>query len=570
MVQDPRQDPEGSEGSTPDTAVRVRREVAAVSVGGAWQRVFGRLTEGASEAFAVLTGQWRFRLLGGGVGEVLGCSVEELRTRSVLDRVHPGDRQRVARGLAEAQATPGQRRTVDFRWGVRDGSCVDVRCSIVYVPEEPAIDGLVLTLSRLPEPEAQATAAPRVADRPTFVAALARAASASDRGYAVLIVEVTDHRRIAAGLGHELAHKLIQYVGRRMRGAVNHRDLVAQVGVESFGVLLGGVQDEARVRAVAERLRERLRTPFHVGGQEILIGVAIGFATSGHQFRDAEEVLASAEAAAQGAGPRGQRAFRTPMREDVQRRIRLAAALPRAFQRTEFQIRYQPIVRIADGSLSGFEALVRWMHPELGTIPPNEFIPLAEQLDWIIALDCWMLEEASRRVSTWTSADPFRLSVNVSARHLDDPRLVSTVAGALSASGLPPDRLRIEITETAVANDPGRSIETLKSLKSVGVSLAIDDFGTGYASLATLADMPFDVLKVDMSFVQKLQDPQSRGVVQNIIAMAHDLGLEVVAEGVETQEQLGQLRDMGSDCAQGYLFAKPLPSRQARDWLTRT
>ncbi|MFW6086723.1 MAG: putative bifunctional diguanylate cyclase/phosphodiesterase [Myxococcota bacterium] len=554
-----RVDPEEGE-----TGVRVRREVAAVAVGGAWQRVFERLTEHAEDVFAVLTPAWRFRLAGGAVGSVLGAAVDELRTRPLLDWVHPADRERVSRVLAEAQATPGASQPVTYRWRERSGAYADVRSVIVYRPEEPAINGLVVTTRR--QQQGRPAADAELPDRAAFVAEMGKLATDGVSECSVLVVEVGEHRQLAAGLGQESARKLVSYVGRRIRGAVDRRDTVAQVGVDSFAVLLGGIQDEERIRAVADRLRERLRVPFHVVGQELMIGVAIGFAIGGRQDPP-EQLLSAAEAAAHRAGPSRLRAFHTPMREDVQRRIRLAAALPRAFERSEFQIRYQPIVRLSDETLSGFEALVRWMHPELGTIPPGEFIPLAEQLDWIVRLDRWMLEEASRRVFSWSSAVPFHVSVNVSARHLDDPNLVPTVATALSGSGLTPDQLRIEITETAVANDAQRSIGVLRDLKTLGVSLAIDDFGTGYASLASLADMPFDVLKVDMSFVHKLAQPQSRGVVQSIVSMAHDLGLQVVAEGVETPEQLQALCAMGCDHAQGYLFAKPLAARQARVWL---
>ncbi|MFW6050774.1 MAG: putative bifunctional diguanylate cyclase/phosphodiesterase [Myxococcota bacterium] len=563
---DSRDDPgESRREAEEDTGVRVRREAAAVAVGGAWQRVFERLTEHSRDAIAVLTPTWRFRVLGGAVGDVLSCSVDELRTRAFIDQVHPGDRDRVARVLAEAQGSTGTIHTVDYRWRTRGGAYVDVRSTVVHREDEPAIDGLVMTTRRHGLPAAASD--PVLPDRSAFVAAIGRAAAASERGFTVLVVEVGDHPQLAVALGDGPARKLVSYVGRRIRGAVNRRDLVAQVGVERFAVLLGGVQDEERVRAVANRLRERLRQPFHVTGQELMIGIAIGFATSAGDDGVPERVLASAEAAARRAGPSRPRAFHTPMRIDVQRRIRLAAALPRAFQRSEFQIRYQPIVRIADEVVTGFEALVRWMHPELGTIPPNEFIPLAEQLDWVVRLDRWMLEEASRRVSAWSAASSFYLAVNVSARHLDDPSLVPTVAAALSGSGLPPGRLRLEVTETAVANDTQQSIGALRQLRSLGVGIAIDDFGTGYASLASLADMPFDVLKVDMSFVRKLDKKQSRGVVQNIVSMAHDLGLEVVAEGVETRAQLDILRGMGCDHAQGYLFAKPLDARQARSKL---
>jgi predicted signal transduction protein with EAL and GGDEF domain len=568
MVKGTRADPGSPEDHGPDTSVRVRREVAAVSVGGTWQRVFARLTEASSDAFAVLTSQWRFRLLGGDVAGVLGCSVEELRTRPLLDRVHPADRQRVARGVAEAQASPGTQHTLDFRWQSRAGLS-DVRALVIHVPDEPAIDGLVMTLRRPPEGNAPEVMAHQVADRAAFVAALVRAGEKSAQGYAVLVITVADLPHLAAGLGSEQAHRLVQVVGKRIRGAVHQGDMVAQVGIGSFAVLLGGVQDEPRIRAVAERLRDRLRTPFRVAGQELVLGASIGFATRNQGTSDDEGVLAAAEAAAVRSTSTRPRAFHTPMREDVRRRMTLAAALPRAFQRNELQIRYQPIIRIADGSVSGFEALVRWMHPDIGSVSPGEFIPLAEQLDWIVKLDRWMLEEACRRVASWGAEVPFRISVNVSARHLDDPSLVSTVASALGASGLDPARLRIEVTETAVARDPQRSLQALARLKAVGVSLAIDDFGTGYASLASLADMPLDVLKVDMSFVRRLHETQSRGVVHNLVAMAHDLGLEVVAEGVESAEQLAHLREMGCDCAQGYLFAAPLPSRQARGWLTR-
>jgi EAL domain-containing protein (putative c-di-GMP-specific phosphodiesterase class I) len=343
--------------------------------------------------------------------------------------------------------------------------------------------------------------------------------------------------------------------------------MVAQVGDSHFAVLLRNEGDDQRAHAAAERIGGRLRAPFRIGGREVVVSAALGFVTSSRFHTNAESALADAEAAAHRAQRFPQR-FQTSMRVADRREVALAAALPRAIERNELQARYQPIIDLQTGEVVSVEALVRWMHPELGLVSPGEFVPLAETSDAILALDRWMLVESTRQLAAWGSRVDLRLSVNISARHLEHPRLPEAVAAALSASGLAPSRLRIEVTETAFAGDVQGSIDALHRLRQIGVSLALDDFGTGYASFAQLADLPFDVLKIDRSMIGRLDGLKGRNVVPGIVSMAHQLGLEVVAEGIETASQVESLRALGSDFGQGFLFSKPLPGNQLLDLLT--
>jgi len=562
-----------SEAKEDDTGVHPARDGEA---GSPSQRLFGVLTQDAQEWFAVVSPRsGRIRLAGGGVPALLGWRAEELTRRPFVEGVDPKHREEVGKALEVVSRTPGGRATVRYRRQHKNGSLVELSSTLVNRTDDALVAGIVVTTSAVTT-RARASIPPdsfddEATDRPSFVQWLGKALARPGAKLAVLAIDVTNHRHIASALGPEQAERLLAALMRRLKETLRPGDVVCKVGPHELAVILNGNEEEASVRRIADQLYSKLRQSFRLGGSEVVASVSLGFATTVRAYDDAEALLSDAEAAAQrgrGTRPRG---FRTTMRSDYQRRIQLAAALPRAFQRSELQTRYQPIIRLSDGRVVGFEALCRWMHPEHGMISPGEFIPLAEQLDWIVALDRWMIQESTRQTASWQApaAEPPWLSVNVSARHLDDASLPATVATALSSSGLSPDRLHLEITETALADDARQSADALRSLQYLGVSLAIDDFGTGYASFGQLSEMPVDSLKVDRSFLEKIEDDHGHSVVQGIVDMGHELGLSIIAEGVETKPQQALLQEMGCDFAQGFLYAKPVDGAEAKRLLSK-
>jgi EAL domain-containing protein (putative c-di-GMP-specific phosphodiesterase class I) len=291
----------------------------------------------------------------------------------------------------------------------------------------------------------------------------------------------------------------------------------------------------------------------------------VGIASSRRGYLEAVTLLGDAETAALHANVRdtsGSAVFRTAIREEDQRIIEVASALRGAVQRGEMHLVYQPIVSLFDGQVVGFEALLRWNSPSLGFVGPTEFIPISEKLGWVSELDTWVMRAACR----WAAAAPgtFSMSVNVSARWSDDPALIEHVAKTLHETSFPAERLRIELTETALARDPVASGRVLRGLRDVGVSLAMDDFGTGYSSLRTLAELPLDALKIDRSFVAPIEtDARACDIVRAVVAMGQLLGMKIVAEGIETDGQRLLLTEMGCDLGQGYFFDRPLAAGDA-------
>jgi len=315
--------------------------------------------------------------------------------------------------------------------------------------------------------------------------------------------------------------------------------------------------------------------PMTVLGEEMFIPVSIGYCLYPADADDAQQLLGRAEVAlhqAQNLGGSQVLAYTAQMNAEAGERLRLNNDLFRALERHEFEVYYQPQVCLHDGSVVGFEALLRWNHPRLGRVSPLRFIPLAEENGQIIAIGCWVLAEACQRLADWQRMAPgLRVAVNLSARQFASPGLLYSIEAALDFSGLPPEQLEVEITEGTAMVDAERTVDTLRRLKDLGIKLALDDFGTGYSSLSYLKRFPLDVLKIDQSFVRNiLGSGGDRAITQAVISLARSFGMAVIAEGVETEAQKTLLQEMGCDAYQGYLFSQPLSAlevvQQIGDW----
>jgi diguanylate cyclase (GGDEF)-like protein len=369
--------------------------------------------------------------------------------------------------------------------------------------------------------------------------------------------------------GHDRGDQLLVEVTKRLRGCLRRVDTIARIGGDEFTVLLEDVTSAGDGALVAERITEALRAPFRIEGQEIFVGASIGIALGApDQGTTAQGLLRNADIAMYRAKANGRacfEVFKASMRETVRGRLKMEAELRRALERGELRLHYQPKVELRTGRLVGLEALVRWQHPERGMVPPGSFIPMAEETGLIMPIGRWVLETACRQAGRWRSdaeiGEGLVMAVNLSPRQFRHPRLVDDVGHVLSAMRLDPGGLEIEITEGTAMGDADATVKTLERLKSLGVRLVIDDFGTGYSSLGYLKRFPIDVLKVDRSFVAGL--PGNAGdaaIVQAVVGLSRALGLKAVAEGVETVPQLDELRALGCDQGQGYLFGRPMPA----------
>ncbi len=386
---------------------------------------------------------------------------------------------------------------------------------------------------------------------------------------AAVLLDIDRFKAINDTMGHDTGDLVLALVAERLARVAADAELVARFGGDEFLALVTDATGHAVDKAVgyAERAAIALGEPFEVNGGEVFLGASVGVALNTFGVDEASTLLSNAEAAMYRAKERGGSAvevFGEPIRLEVLDRMTTEHSLHRAIERRELTLHYQPVVEIDGATPIGVEALVRWRQPGQGLVAPNRFIPVAEESGLIIPIGAWVLEQACRQLRDWQvhpRGPRGSMEVNLSPRQLDDPRIVRTVEDILARTGLPPEHLTLEITESALIRDATTARAVLHALKDVGVSLAIDDFGTGYSSLSYLSKFPLDIVKVDRLFVEELGvSRESEEIVSAVITLAHALGLEVVAEGVETHRQLAVLRELGCDLAQGFLFSEPLPA----------
>ncbi len=394
--------------------------------------------------------------------------------------------------------------------------------------------------------------------------ALARARR-HHRRTAVLFADLDHFKVVNDSLGHSLGDRLLVEVAERLTEALRPQDTVARFGGDEFVVLCEDLHDQHDAAAIAERIIDAISGPFGFAETEVYIGASIGIAFPDDVDVEPETFIRDADAAMYQAKERGRGrwvVFDNAMRANAVDRLDIENALRRSIERRELRVHYQPVVSIATGHIVGVEALLRWEHPERGLLLPGEFIGIAEETGLIVPIGAWVLEQACRQVHRWEASLPDRpklsVAVNLSGRQLSHPGLVDDVAAVIGATGVDPGQVELEITESVLMDDVEMSADTLGRLKQLGVRLSVDDFGTGYSSLSYLRRFPVDLLKVDRSFVDGLgSDPSDSAIVEAIITLAHTLGLEAVAEGVETEAQLAELRLRSCDLAQGYLLARP-------------
>ena len=559
--------------------------------------LFRVISENAADMIAVVNGDGKRIYNSPAYERVLGYSVEELRTTSALDQVHPDDRARVAHAAEQARKS-GHGDKLEYRMHHKDGSWRVLESTASVVRDASGKSNNLVIVNRditdrkRAEEQLQHNAfhdaLTDLPNRALFVDRLSRAFNRAKRHleykFAVLFVDIDDFKKVNDSLGHAAGDTLLIGIAQRLTSSLRKDDTVsrqphengsppaindslARLGGDEFTILIEDIHDASDAIRVATRIQKALAAaPLVIGEQEVFASASVGIALSTSPHDSAADLLRDADLAmyrAKALGKARCEVFDTAMHAGAVKRLRLETELRKAIECGEFRVYYQPIVRLSDRKIAGFEALVRWERPNVGLVPPAEFIVVAEESGLILPMNRWLRLEACQKMRLWQaefpSDPPLTLSLNVTAKEFAHPGLISDISQALEQTGLEPSSLRLEIVETVAMRDPGKPEGVLRQAKALGVRLSIDDFGTGYSSLSRLRHFPTDTLKIDRTFISRMDtDADNRAIVRTILALAHNLGLTVVAEGTETLEEVNELLALDCEYAQGYFFSRPV------------
>jgi diguanylate cyclase (GGDEF)-like protein/PAS domain S-box-containing protein len=539
--------------------------------------------EEALDIVVVLEPDGTIRSANAAVKRYLGLTPAALVGTRLVDLAHPEDTRSLLDWLRHARGG-GDLPALDLRCRKAAGGWGEFEATATTMLDVPDVRGIVLNLRDVRERNTLAAELTHSASHDPLTGLANRAelheqitisllkASRSGLYPGLLLIDLDDFSAVNAGLGHQEADRLLVIVAERLRRCARTGDLVARLGSGEFVVL---ISEGAGAENLAERILATLSSPVTLAGTRVQAHASIGIRIAAGPDRDVDQLLRDADLAMHAAKTSGKatwRCFQPDMHEQAQRRRTLRSELHSALETDEFVLFYQPIVEVDSGRVSGFEALVRWQHPRRGLVGPDEFIAETEQTDLIIPLGAWVLQRACAVAVTMCKAADRELvmSVNVSLRQLGTDDFIEVVRSALDESGLPASALCLEITESVLAEDAAL-VERLRILRFIGVHLAIDDFGTGFSSYSQLQDLPFDTIKIDRSFVERLgPDERTPALARGIIRMSQAIGLRTVAEGVETDEQHKALQELDCPFAQGYLYARPLAESKALALLEAT
>jgi diguanylate cyclase (GGDEF)-like protein/PAS domain S-box-containing protein len=571
---------------------RIRRQLAER------EQLFQLISENAADMIAVIDRDGQRLYNSPAYQKILGYGPEELAATSSMDQIHPDDRARVLEASAKANET-GRGERLEYRIRHKDGTwrVLESTASAIRSPQGEAI-GLVIVNRDITE---RKRAEERLVhqsfhdgltdlpNRALFLDRLQRAITLSRRHsdfkFAVLFIDIDEFKVFNDSGGHAAGDSLLVQIAQRLTARLRGADTIsrsrigedaelfvgentlARPGGDEFTVLIEELHDPSDAIRVAERIQQRLAVPFDFNGQEIVLSASIGIAFSSTGVMEAADVLRDAEIAmyrAKSTGKARYEVFDHAMHAGAIKRLQLETDLRKALELDQFRVYYQPIVSLSTGQIVGFETLSRWQRPE-GLVMPGEFIAVADETGIILPMNRQLLYDACRQLRSWQtlfpSDPPLTVNVNITPKQFAQPDLAAQISNTLKETGLNPRSLNLEITETIAMADADRSAVVLSELKALGVRLDIDDFGTGYSSLSRLQRFPVDTLKIDRSFISRMDtDLETREIVRIIVMLAHGLRLKVVAEGVETEAQADMLKEIGCEMAQGYLYSRPAPA----------
>ncbi|MBZ5706129.1 MAG: EAL domain-containing protein [Acidobacteriia bacterium] len=569
---------------------RIRRQLAERD------QLFQLISENAADMIAVVDTEGHRLYNSPAYEKVLGYSPEELKTTSSIEQIHASDRQRVLEAAEKARRT-GRGERLEYRIRHKDGSWRILESTASAIRNEKGETTRLVIVNRditerkraeeMLAHNALHDGLTSLPNRALFLDRLQHAFARSERHptsykLAVLFIDVDEFKVYNDSLGHVAGDELLIQIGQRLTSSLRGVDTIsrqveskdavgsmagdtlARLGGDEFAVLLDDIQDPSDGIRVADRIQEKLKAPFQVNGQEMVISASIGMALRTAACNQAEDLLRDAEIAmyrAKRAGKACCEVFDAAMHSSAVNRLRLETDLRKALELGEFRVYYQPIVSLRSGKITGFEALSRWQRPE-GLVPPSEFIPVADETGLILSINRSLLREACLQLRSWhaqfPSDPPLAMSVNITPKQFAQPELASEIGLILKQTEMAPSNLQLEIVETIAMRDAEMAGGVLTELKALGVRLSVDDFGTGYSSLSRLQRLPIDTLKIDRTFISKMDvDAETREIVRTVIMLAHNLDLTVVAEGTETKEQVEQLKEFDCELAQGYFFSRP-------------
>ena len=578
---------------------RIRRQMAEQD------QLFQVITENAADLIAVIDVDGKRLYNSPSYERVLGYSPEELQATSSIEQIHPEDRSRVVEAAEKARLT-GRGERLEYRIRHKDGTWRILESTASAIKDSVGkAQGLVIVNRDISERKraedllahnAFHDALTNLPNRALFLDRVRHTLTLSQRHpsykFAVLFIDIDQFKVFNDSLGHIAGDELLIQIGKRLGASLRSLDTVARslpqdeyqistnqqslarLGGDEFTVLIEDIRDSSDAIRVAERIQERLALPFMVNSQQVVTTASIGIAFGAVSYNESEELVRDAEIAMYRAKREGKAqccVFDAAMHASAIKRLRLETELRQALEAGEFRVYYQPIVSLKNENVVSFEALSRWQRPT-GLVPPGEFISVADETGIILPLNRLLLRESCEQLRAWhsqfPSEPPLRISVNITSKQFAQADLTSQMASVLKETGIHPHNVVVEITETIAMGDADRATSVLTELKALGVHLSIDDFGTGYSSLSRLQGFPVDAIKIDRTFISKMcVDAESCEIVRIIITLAHNLGLSVVAEGVETADQVRQLRDLDCELAQGYFFSRPADHEAIEEFL---
>ncbi len=527
---------------------------------------------------------------------ILGHTPSYLMGKNAFDFIHPEDVSSAQDVFTQAMQDTTNTWCVEFRFRHQDGSWRYLESTVTNLLDDPSVKGMAINTRDITERkrvEAQLLhnafhdSLTGLPNRALFMDRLGRAVEHAQRHenyqFAVLFIDIDRFKNINDSLGHTLGDRLLIDISSRFKPCLRPGDTVARFGGDEFTILLEEIKDIDDARRLAEQLQLQLQLGFKLDGQEVFITASIGIAVGKVDCDRAEDILRHADIAmhrAKALGKARYEEFKLNMYSRAIALLQLETDLRLAIDREEFCLYYQPIVSLATGWLNGFEALIRWQHPQKGLICPLEFISVAEETGAIIAIGKWVLRAACAQMYQWQQQFPFypplSISVNISAKQFSEPDLIHQISQVLQETGLDASSLKLELTESLLMENAESTIAILQQIKAMKVQLYMDDFGTGYSSLSYLHRFPIERLKIDRSFIELMElEGETPAIVQTIITLAHNLGMNVTAEGIEKIEQLQKLKKLGCEYGQGYFFSKPVNAATAerlllkrQNWLT--